>query len=52
MQNLSGDNCIASSGIPGFTTSDTRTITDLSGNVIDRQTQTWTYDPQPIVRCS
>nr|WP_245616225.1 VanW family protein [Corynebacterium doosanense] len=52
VQNLSGDNCIASSGIPGFTTSDTRTITDLSGNVIDRQTQTWTYDPQPIVRCS
>lgn len=51
-QNISGPDCIPSSGIPGFTTSDTRTITDLSGNVIDRQTQTWTYDPQPIVRCT
>lgn len=52
VQNISGASCVASSGIPGFTTSDTRTITDLSGNVIDRETQTWTYDPQPIVRCS
>lgn len=52
VQNISGDSCVASSGIPGFTTSDTRTIMDLSGNVIDRETQTWTYDPQPIVRCS
>lgn len=52
VQTISGSNCIPSSGIPGFTTSDTRVIYDLSGNVIDRETQTWTYDPQPIVRCT
>lgn len=46
-----GSACSPSSGAPGFTTSDTRTIRDLSGNVITQETQTTVYDPQPIVRC-
>lgn len=49
---LSGDDCQASSGAPGFTTSDTRIIRDLSGSEISRETQTTKYDPQPIVTCS
>ncbi|TNL95093.1 hypothetical protein FHE74_09895 [Corynebacterium tapiri] len=51
-QQISGSGCIPSSGIPGFTTSDTRIIRDLSGNELDRQTQTTVYDPQPIVTCT
>ena len=51
-QQVSGDDCIPSGGIPGFTTSDTRIIRDLAGNEITRETQTTVYDPQPIVRCS
>ncbi|QGU08469.1 Vancomycin B-type resistance protein VanW [Corynebacterium occultum] len=46
------DECSPSGGAPGFTTSDTRIIRDLSGNEISRETQTTVYDPQPIVRCS
>ena len=49
---ISGSDCIPSSGIPGFTTSDTRVITDLGGREVSRETQTTVYDPQPIVRCS
>ncbi|AWB83054.1 hypothetical protein C3B44_10790 [Corynebacterium yudongzhengii] len=48
---ISGDDCIPSSGNKGFTTSDTRVISDLDGNEISRETQTTVYDPQPIVRC-
>lgn len=48
---LSGDKCAPSSGNPGFTTSDTRIIKDLSGREISRKEQTTVYDPQPIVRC-
>ena len=51
-QRVSGDDCIPSGGIPGFTTSDTRIIRDLSGAEISRETTTTKYDPQPIVRCS
>lgn len=43
--------CSPSSGAPGFTTSDTRTISDLSGKVLSQETTTTRYDPQPIVRC-
>ncbi len=50
--NLSGDDCIPSGGIDGFTTSDTRIVRDLAGNLVSRETQTTVYDPQPIVRCS
>ena len=49
---LSGDDCSPSSGAPGFTTSDTRIIRDLSGSEISRETTTTVYDPQPIVTCS
>ncbi|WP_206215042.1 VanW family protein [Corynebacterium lizhenjunii] len=48
---VSGPNCQPSGGAPGFTTSDTRTIRDLSGNVLRQETQTTVYDPQPIVSC-
>lgn len=51
-QKLSGDDCIPTSGIPGFTTSDTRVISDLYGSEISRETITTVYDPQPIVTCS
>ena len=51
-QTVTGDDCIPSGGIPGFTTSDTRIIRDLAGNEISRETQTTRYDPQPIVRCA
>ncbi|MGC0365827.1 vancomycin resistance protein YoaR [Rhodococcus sp. 27YEA15] len=47
-----GPGCIASGGAPGFTTSDTRTITDVaSGAQISSTTRTVTYDPVPIVKC-
>ena len=49
---LTDSNCTPSSGAQGFTTSDTRIISDLNGNEIDRQTQTTVYDPSPIVRCA
>jgi len=50
-RSVSGASCSPSGGAPGFTTSDTRIISDLAGNVISRQTQTTVYDPQPIIRC-
>ncbi|GAA1482064.1 VanW family protein [Gordonia sinesedis] len=47
-----GDNCLPSSGARGFTTSNTRVITDAStGAEISRNTRTVKYDPEPIVRC-
>lgn len=49
--NLSGDKCSPSGGAPGFTTSDTRIIKDLSGAEISREETTTVYDPQPIVKC-
>lgn len=48
---VSGDSCQPSGGAPGFTTSDTRIIRNLSGVEISRETQTTVYDPQPIVSC-
>ena len=45
------EDCSPSSGAPGFTTSDTRVIKDLSGKEISRETTTTVYDPQPIVTC-
>ena len=45
------ENCSPSSGAPGFTTSDTRIIKDLSGREVSRETTTTVYDPQPIVTC-
>ena len=49
---VSDDECIPSSGAPGFTTSDTRVIRDLAGNEITRETVTTVYDPQPNVICT
>ncbi len=47
-----GPHCVASTGQPGFTTSNTRTITDIkSGSVISRHTRTVKYDPVPTVIC-
>ncbi|WP_051613443.1 VanW family protein [Rhodococcus sp. UNC23MFCrub1.1] len=47
-----GEQCVASSGAPGFTTSDTRIIRDAAtGAEISRNTRTVRYDPVPIVRC-
>lgn len=46
-----GEDCSPSSGVPGFTTSDTRIIKDLSGREVSRETTTTVYDPQPIVSC-
>ncbi|WP_172454552.1 VanW family protein [Corynebacterium striatum] len=46
-----GSDCSPSSGAPGFTTSDTRIIKDLSGREVSRETTTTVYDPQPIVSC-
>lgn len=50
--NVSGSECIPSSGNPGFTTSDTRIVRDKAGNEVSRNTETTVYDPQPIVRCT
>ena len=46
-----GEDCSPSGGAPGFTTSDTRVIKDLSGKELSRETTTTVYDPQPIVTC-
>jgi hypothetical protein len=47
-----GDGCIASSGAPGFTASDTRVITDhATGAQVSSNTRTVKYDPVPIVKC-
>lgn len=48
---LSGDKCSASSGAQGFTTTDTRVVTDLNGAEISRKTTTTKYDPSPVVTC-
>ncbi|GAB0106062.1 VanW family protein [Nocardia sp. JMUB6875] len=47
-----GKDCIASTGAPGFTTSDTRVIRDAkTGKEISRKTRTVKYDPVPTVIC-
>lgn len=47
-----GDDCIASTGAPGFTISDTRVITDINtGQEVSRTTRTVKYDPVPEVKC-
>ncbi|WP_279103165.1 VanW family protein [Gordonia paraffinivorans] len=47
-----GDDCIASGGSKGFTTSDTRIVRDArTGQEITRNTRTVRYAPEPIVRC-
>ncbi|GAC02692.1 hypothetical protein GONAM_59_00170 [Gordonia namibiensis NBRC 108229] len=47
-----GDDCIASSGSKGFTTSNTRIIRDArTGQEVNRYTRTVRYAPEPIVKC-
>ncbi|QKT08680.1 VanW family protein [Gordonia sp. X0973] len=47
-----GDECVASNGSRGFTTSNTRVITDAkTGKEISRHTRTVKYDPEPNVTC-
>ncbi|MFT3660883.1 MAG: VanW family protein [Gordonia sp. (in: high G+C Gram-positive bacteria)] len=47
-----GDDCIASGGAPGFTTSDTRIVRDAkTGREVSRHTRTVKYAPEPIVQC-
>ncbi|WP_233532908.1 VanW family protein [Antrihabitans sp. YC2-6] len=47
-----GGDCVASRGAPGFTTSNTRIITDhITGAEVYRHTRTVKYDPVPIVKC-
>lgn len=47
-----GDGCVATGGSRGFTTSNTRVITDIrTGREISRHTRTVKYDPEPKVTC-
>ncbi|WP_206038086.1 VanW family protein [Rhodococcus sp. HNM0569] len=47
-----GPDCAASSGAQGFTTSDTRVVSDhATGREISRDTRTVRYDQQPTVVC-
>lgn len=47
-----GPGCIASRGARGFTTSNTRVVTDSNtGAQISRHTRTVRYAPEPVVRC-
>ncbi|QRP48099.1 VanW family protein [Amycolatopsis sp. FDAARGOS 1241] len=46
------ENCHASNGAPGFTTTDTRVLKDAStGREISRHTRTVRYNPQPKITC-
>ena len=47
------ENCHASNGAPGFTTTDTRVIRDAgTGAEVSRKTRTVKYNPQPIIVCA
>ncbi|QWF78282.1 VanW family protein [Amycolatopsis sp. CA-230715] len=46
------ENCHASNGAPGFTTSDTRVLRDAAtGREVRRDTRTVHYNPQPKITC-
>jgi vancomycin resistance protein YoaR len=46
------ENCHASNGAPGFTTTDTRVLRDASsGQEVRRETRTVHYNPQPKITC-
>jgi vancomycin resistance protein YoaR len=45
------ENCHPTTGIQGFTTTDTRVVKDLSGKEISRNTRTVHYNPQPKILC-
>jgi vancomycin resistance protein YoaR len=47
------ENCHASNGAPGFTTSDTRIVREVgSGREVSRNTRTVKYNPQPKIVCA
>lgn len=46
-----GESCSASSGAPGFTITDTRTLTDIATGDTRSESHTVRYDPIPIVVC-
>ncbi|TCP57303.1 vancomycin resistance protein YoaR [Tamaricihabitans halophyticus] len=49
---VSEDECQPSAGSPGFTATDTRTLRAVgSGEVVDQQTRTVKYNPQPKIVC-
>lgn len=49
---VSDDPCVDSSGSPGFTVTDTRTVRDAdTGEVVSQDGHTTVYDPQPEVIC-
>ncbi|WP_432846105.1 VanW family protein [Amycolatopsis sp. CA-161197] len=46
------ENCHASNGAPGFTTTDTRVLKDAAtGREVSRHTRTVRYNPQPKITC-
>jgi vancomycin resistance protein YoaR len=46
------ENCKASNGAPGFTTTDTRVLKDAAtGREVSRSTRTVHYNPQPKITC-
>lgn len=47
------ENCHASNGAPGFTTSDTRVVREIgSGREVSRTTRSVKYNPQPKIVCA
>lgn len=46
-----GPACVPSSGAPGFSTSDTRVLSDLTGAEVRRETRSVTYAPKPVIFC-
>lgn len=46
-----GQNCKPSSGVDGFTITDTRTLRDLRNGQVRTEPRTVRYDPEPDIRC-
>ena len=47
----SGEPCVAGSGAPGFTVTDTRTLRDVRTGQVKTERRTTKYNPSPIVTC-
>jgi vancomycin resistance protein YoaR len=48
----SGQPCVPSSGAPGFTVTDTRTLRDVRTGQVKTERRTTKYNPTPIVNCN
>ncbi len=46
-----GEECTPSTGAPGFTVTDTRTLKEISTGQVRTETRTVRYKPSPIVEC-